>query len=401
MSLNTRLASPLAAVLAGLLGIGGAVATSVQADAAPNRLSTATLAGDLLEDLRGYLRDRGQPEHVSAAVLSVSLRGRPSTIDLAAGTTRFGGNRPVAADSIVQIGSNTKAFTSVLILRLEAEHRLSIDDTVGHWLPQYPQWASVTIKQLLNMTSGIATYDAQPAFLADYAADPHAYFPKERLISYVRQLPPTAGYSYSNTNYVLAEMIIEKATGDSYAHLLSERLIRPLRLHDTYYGPHRYPRYVASRQPAGYFAIPGVPGLTPGTDVSRNTLSWARSAGAILATTHAMTVWERLLYGDTLLPAKQRAELFSLVSTTTGKPIDRTTDADRVGFGLGVQQTTSPTLGTFWSYEGGTFGFRTFHLYLPSSGVIFAVSLNSQTTDDRIGTLAVSIVDTLQAHGLA
>ena len=94
------------------------------------------------------------------------------------------------SNSIWQIGSNTKAFTAVLLLQLEAEHRLSIDDTVGRWLPRYPEWGTVSIKRLLNMTSGIPSYEAQSAFFTDYAADPYQYFSKEALVSCAGN-PPT------------------------------------------------------------------------------------------------------------------------------------------------------------------------------------------------------------------
>jgi D-alanyl-D-alanine carboxypeptidase len=155
---------------------------------APASGPATTDAGDDLEsqlraDLEAYLHERGAAEHVSAAGLSVSLPDRRWTIDVSAGTTTFGGSLPVRPDSVWQIGSNTKALTSVL-LQLEAKHRLSIDDPLGRWLPQYAQWGDVTIRRLLNMTSGIATYDEQPAFLTDYAADPSAYFSPERLVAY-------------------------------------------------------------------------------------------------------------------------------------------------------------------------------------------------------------------------
>jgi D-alanyl-D-alanine carboxypeptidase len=362
----------------------------------------AALVRDLRGDLESYLQAHGAAEHVSAAGLSVSLAGRRATIDVAAGTTRFGGTRPVRTDSIWQIGSNTKAFTAVLILQLEAERRLSVDDTVGRWLPQYPQWRDVTIRRLLNMTSGIPTYDEQPAFLADYASNPHTYFTKERLVSYVAGAPPTSGYSYSNTNYLLAEMIVEKATRSDYRHQLYTRIIGPLGLRDLFYRTHVYPSAVTAREPAGYFFLHEVPQLSGflGRDVSRNTMSWARGAGGILGTTHELTRWERALYTGALLPAEQQRELLSLVSTRTGQPIDRTSAAEPSGFGLGVQQVTNPKLGTFWVYLGGTFGFRTMHLYFPGSGVIMAMGLNSQPSPDRIGSLAESVYDTLSAHGI-
>jgi D-alanyl-D-alanine carboxypeptidase len=309
----------------------------------------------------------------------------------------------VGPDTVWQIGSNTKAFTSVLLLQLEAEHRLSIDDPLGRWLPQYPQWRDVPIRRLLNMTSGIATYDDQPAWYADYAADPHTYFSPERLVGYVLGAPATSGYSYSNTNYVLAEMIIERVTGNSYLHELHERIIEPLCLSDLYYRKHEYPTSVTSREPAGYFFNDEFPlPQLLGHDVSRDTLSWARGAGGIISTTSDMTRWERALYGGGLLPPHQQAELESLISTTTGQPIARTSATDPQGFGLGVAQLTDEELGTFWFYEGETLGFRALHAYFPDSGLIIAFGLNSATesANDRIATLMKSVYDTLLADGL-
>jgi D-alanyl-D-alanine carboxypeptidase len=332
----------------------------------------------------------------------VSLPDRRSTIDVSAGTTTFGGSLPVRPDDVWQIGSNTKAFTSVLLLELEAEHRLSIDDPLGSWLPQYPQWRDVTIRRLLNMTSGIPTYDDQPAFLTDYAADPHAYFSPERLVAYAVGVPATSGYSYSNTNYVLAEMIIERATGNSYEDRLYRRIIDPLHLSDLYYRPDVYPASVTRREPAGYFFNDQVPGLSGliGHDVSRDTLSWARGAGSIIGTTSEMTRWERVLYSGSLLPARQQDELESLVSTRTGQPIESTSSTDPRGFGLGIAQLTAAGFGRIWFYEGETWGFRTLHGFFPDSGLIIAIGLNSAPTEDKIATLLMSVYDTLRADGM-
>jgi D-alanyl-D-alanine carboxypeptidase len=121
---------------------------------------------------------------------------------------------------------------------------------------------------------------------------------------------------------------------------------------------------VLRREPAGYFAndqMPGWGGML-GRDTSRDSLSWARGAGGIVAALGDMTRWERALYSAALLPAEQQAELTSLVSTQTGLPIEQTSLEDPTGFGLGVAQLTAPGLGTAWSYEGGTVGFRMLHI---------------------------------------
>ena len=159
------------AVLAALLLLAALVAPQlapVPAQASDHP-GDDVLRAEPTADLEAYLAARGEAEHISAVGLSVSLPDRRSSIDLSAGTMTFGGPEPVRPDSRWQVGSNTKAFTSVLLLQLEAEGRLSIDDPLGRWLPEYPQWQDVSIRRLLNMTSGIPSYDRQPAWQADYA----------------------------------------------------------------------------------------------------------------------------------------------------------------------------------------------------------------------------------------
>jgi D-alanyl-D-alanine carboxypeptidase len=408
--LFTRAALSRAVVVA-LLMLAGLVAPrvgSAPAHAAPSapRVCAAVdddlLQAELRADLEVYLQERGAAEHISAAAMSVSLADCASTLDVSAGTRTFGGSEPVAPSSVWQIGSNTKAFTSVLLLQLEAEDRVSIDDTLGRWLPEYPQWRDVPIRRLLNMTSGIATFDQQPAFQQDYAADPQTRFSAEQLVGYVTGAPSTVGYSYSNTNYILAEMIIERVAGRSYGDLLQERIFEPLCLHDTYYRAHLYPPAVTSREPAGYFfddQVPGWSGLV-GRDASRDTLSWGRAAGGIMSTTSDLTLWERALYAVRLLPPRQQAELTSLVSTATGQPIEQTSLVDPSGYGLGVAQQTGEPIGTFWLYEGSTVGFRVLHVYLPESGLVLALGLNSHPSDNQIDLLALSVYDTLVTQGV-
>ncbi len=119
--------------LAALTVTAGLVAPA--AAAGPVAAPAPTLAAELQADLEEYLRARGTAEHVSAAALSVSLPDQLETIDVTAGTAQFGGSVPVRPDALWQIGSNTKAFTSVLLLQLEAEGRLSIDDPLARWRP--------------------------------------------------------------------------------------------------------------------------------------------------------------------------------------------------------------------------------------------------------------------------
>jgi D-alanyl-D-alanine carboxypeptidase len=108
-----------------------------------------------------------------------------------------------------------------------------------------------------------------------------------------------------------------------------------------------------------------------------------------------------VLFTGRELPGKQQRELTSLVSTTTGKPITTTTLADPAGYGLGVSQVTSRKLGTVWYYEGETDGFRVVNMFVPRSGTVIALGVNSATLNDHTAALATSIYQTLHKAGLS
>jgi D-alanyl-D-alanine carboxypeptidase len=347
----------------------------------------------LRAELNNYLNTRRVPEHISAVSLRVTYPGTKPTIALAVGRTRYGGGPALSTGALWQIGSNTKAFTSVMLLQLEAEHKLSISDTLGKWLPQYRAWRRIQIKQLLNMTSGIQELEDQPAFLHAYAAAPNTVFSTSRLVSYVVGLPLQKGYNYSNTNYILAQMIIERVTHDTYADQLRKRIVTPLGLHNLFFSATRYPAAITARMPAGYFFYSSVPELAPlmGKDQRRASVSSTQGAGAIVASLADVTKWERALYTGRELPRKQQRELESLVSTRTGKPIRKTSAADPRGYGLGVAQGTTSSTGTFWFYEGETFGYRVVHLYSPRSGFVIAVAVNSSSAKDELSPLGLSL----------
>jgi len=369
------------------------------------------LRASLLRDLNDYLQARTRIEHISAISLSISLHGAPTNINITVGNSVLGGGVPITDTSLWQIGSNTKAFTAAIVLQLEAEKKLTIDQTIGRWLPQYPAWKNVTIRRLLNMTSGIPGYDNAPKMLADYAKNPKHDFSIPELIAYVYptnpQAPkPTTGYDYSNTNYLLAELIIERADNRNYQAELQRRFFRSgIGLANSYYQADLYPLDITAQMPAGYFFNhdaddkPLAPLL--GRDMRYESVSWMQGAGGIVSTPEDLTRWVRALYAGSVLAPKQRAELFGLVSLKTGKPIAKTSAQDPRGFGLGVAQMTTPETGTVWFYEGMTLGYRMVHVYFPKQDAVIAFGLNSQpdSKENQSGKLAIALYKTLHAAG--
>ena len=400
---NRRSAAAVSGVLLSAAALfSAAVLPAAAASASPGapRASSAALRAALRGDLSDYLRARRTAEHISAVSLRVTFPGTSPPISLAAGTSRYDGGPPVTAGALWEIGSNTKAFTAVILLQLEAEGRLSIDDPLGKWLPQYPAWSRITIRQLLDMTSRIPDYLHQPAFAAAFAADPSARFTAAQLVSYVAGLPlGPQGWNYTNTDYILAQMIIEKVTHDSYASQLTRRITMPLRLRTTCLAPYTCPPSDAARMPAGYFYIAGAPPSLLGEAMPPLALTWAQAAGGIVSSLADMTTWDRDLYQGQVLPARQQHQLETLVSQATGKPIGTTTLADPAAYGLGVEQSTTVQTGTVWYYEGQAFGARVMTLYFPRSGLIIALAVNSSTDNDDVSDLAESVYQALQQAG--
>ena len=262
------------------------------------------------------------------------------------------------------------------------------------------------------MTSGIPTYDSVQAMLVAYAANPTRNWSPPELIAYVYPgakdaPPPTTGWSYSNTNYLLAQLIIEKASGHSYAAELRRRFFAnsALRLDATYYYPHLYPSSIAKRMVSGYFASkdPDNAGLQPlyGKDVRDFTLSWAQGAGGIVSMPEDVTRWSRALYVGNLLKPQQRRELMRTVSQKTGAPIDDVSADDPRGFGLGVAHAFLPSMGKFWFYQGETLGYRMVYGWFPEADVVFAAGINSQpdAKEDQAGKLMELVYNSLHEAG--
>jgi D-alanyl-D-alanine carboxypeptidase len=366
----------------------------------PTLEHTTWLRGVLARDLDDYLKTRSGAEHLSSLSLAVSLNRNQPPLLITAGTTKYHGVDAIVPTSLYQIGSNTKAFTAIAILQLEAQGRLSIDAPIGNYLPQYPAYRALTLRRLLNMTSGLESYDNTPQWERSYTNRPYANVSADSLIRLVYpniKYRPGSRYFYSNTGYLLAQMVVDaRSPSHSYDSELT-RIFASVGLPNTFYTSNRYPYPVAERVVAGYYENDDAYfGRFLGLDMSGFSLSWAQGAGAIVSTPQDLTRWVRALYqGVRLLPQKQKYELKSLISLKTARPLRVPTIDDPAGFGLGVAERFDPKLGTFWFYQGETLGFRAVHLYFPASDLVVSLFANSRPVESnsKIASLFNTIYD--------
>ncbi|MGK5529641.1 serine hydrolase domain-containing protein [Streptomyces sp. URMC 129] len=282
-----------------------------------------------------------------------------------AGTAALDGDRPVPYDAYYRVGSDTKTFTAVVALQLVAEGTLRLDDTVERWLPGLVSGNGndgrrITLENLLRQTSGLVNYtDLLFGDLAELT--PEAYREgrftartDRELVALAMTGPPhwlpdaddPAGetrWEYSNTNYLLAGLIIEAATGHSWEREVHERIIEPLGLdHTLTPGTSVYvPRPTAT----AYTVFPGRDDLTDTT-----LMAGGGADGGIISTTRDMNTFLRALMDGTLLPPEELAAMKETV------PADAF-HGPGTGYGLGI--AWAPRCGDgegLWFHGGTSFG---------------------------------------------
>ncbi|WP_425329466.1 serine hydrolase domain-containing protein [Streptomyces inhibens] len=282
--------------------------------------------------------------------------GRAGTADLNTGAPR-------RAEDRYRVGSITKTFIATVALQLEAEGKLSLDDTVDHWLPGLVRGnghdgTHITLRQILNHTSGIYSYTEDEGFKRrEFSTDflRHRYdtwTPRqivELAMTHRPDFAPGDRWQYSDTNYILAGMVIQKATGHTYAHEIERRILRPLHMDSTTLpGTESHmprPSGRAYSKLTGNLGGPGEPGSVT-YDVTGLNPSLAGAAGEIVSTSRDLNRFYRALLSGKLLKPRQLKEM------TTTVPVGAGTN---VSYGLGLMKLKS-ACGDLWGHSGGIQG---------------------------------------------
>jgi D-alanyl-D-alanine carboxypeptidase len=277
----------------------------------------------------------------------------------ASGTGDLRTGRTRGTDDRYRVGSITKTFVATVLLQLEAEGRLSLDDTVDTWLPGVVRGHGhdgrrITLRQLLNHTSGVYNVTEDEGFARTYFLKDgflrHRFdttTPGQLVATAMAHEPdfaPGTSWHYSNTNYVLAGMVIEKATGHAYGTEIRRRVVEPLGLRATLV-PGTYPK-VPKPSSRAYGKLART-SAGPTYDVTELNPSLASSAGEMIADSRDLNRFYSALLRGKLLPKKQLAEMKTTV---------RVDDIPGAGYGLGLIDRELSCGVHVWGHGGGIHG---------------------------------------------
>jgi D-alanyl-D-alanine carboxypeptidase len=262
--------------------------------------------------------------------------------------------RPMRARDHFKIASLTKSYTATVVLQLVAEGKLHLTDSVERWLPGLvPNGGEITIRELLNHTSGIPDYESDPRFLKPYLSGNFAYYwPPRKLVALAVSHKPlfapgkTRNSTYANTNYVIAGQIVAAVTAHTIGAELNRRIFRPLHLRDT-----SYPTKPGLPSPYahGYMVV----GKPPAVDVSGLSPSLSPPSGAIVSTADDVADFYRAVFAGRLL----RSDLLKAMKTTI--PEGRKVDIPGQRYGLGLERFPT-SCGPAWGHNGVIPGYVTF-----------------------------------------
>ncbi|MFE6750949.1 serine hydrolase domain-containing protein [Kitasatospora purpeofusca] len=278
----------------------------------------------------------------------------------------------VPMDGRVRVGSNTKTFTAVVVLQLVAQGRLDLDVPVERYLPGVVRGDGIdgnriTLRHLLQQTSGLPNYTLH---LGD---DVRRYEPRELLDIALRYpadaAPEDHKWAYSNTNYVLAGLIVEAVTRHSLAGEIERRIVRPLGLRHTYF-PVPGDATIRGVHPHGYYreAADG-----PLVDITDMDPSWAWAAGQLVSTPSELGRFFTALLDGELLPPAQFVEMRA--TTPAGDPF-----AAGSGYGLGLVSTPLSCGGEYWGHGGSIPGYET-RVGVTADGRAATVTMTVQAPD--------------------
>ena len=368
----TRVVVP--ALLSGLLAVGPFPAVAQSRTPAPSGANGAALGRSAAVARIDSLATAFLREAPAAGLTLGVVRGPDTLVLRGYGWADTARHRAAGPATVYRVGSITKQFTAAAVLQLVEQGRLSLADTLGRFLPQYPRWAHVTVRELLSHTSGIPTYTASSAWNARMT---EAIAP-DTVLGFVAGQPfdfaPGTRFAYDNTGYFLLVRVLERVTGRPYAALLRERFFAPLGMAHSTYCPDAT---TDTSYAAGYDrARSGPPSYRPTTPMSMTS---PYAAGALCLTVPDYLRWQAALTAGRVVTAATYARMSRSDTLADGKP---------TGYGWGLAPGQAGTH-RFVEHGGDINGFSAQQLWFPDDTLRVVVFTNTLGSDP--GRLAANV----------
>lgn len=276
---------------------------------------------------------------------------------------------PASPETVYRLGSITKQFTASMIMQLVGEGKLKLDDPFSKTLTDLPKaWDKVTVRQLLNHTSGIKSYTEIKDLFSGEAMRPTT---PAGIVKTVEKDPldfePGSQWHYNNTGYELLGMLIEKLDGRPYSASLKARITDPLGMNNTFFVSERA---LVKHRAQGYSV-----GKSGFEHAAYLNMDWPYAAGSIESTVLDLAKWDAALYGDKILPQSTLAQMWTATTLTDGKKAP-------YGFGWQIGSMNGIPL---VEHGGGIHGFTTHIRRAPSKGITVIVLSNSDGGGDPAG----------------
>ncbi|MEL7243794.1 MAG: serine hydrolase, partial [Cyanobacteria bacterium J06573_2] len=298
------------------------------------------------------------------------------------GVANVENDTPLQPDDRFPIGSITKTFVATTVLQLVEEGQLSLSDTLTTWLPEsvtadIPNAEDITLEQLLQHTSGVADYI--DVLFNQAATNPGIFLTDlqpEELVDFIDGVEPLfspgESWQYSNTNFILAGLVVEAATGNNIADEIRTRIIEPLNLENTFFAEEEE---IPGGYVSGYWDF-----NQDGTldNITSANLSWAWATGAMVSNTVDLDTFARSLFKGELLEPETLEQMLDTIPA-----IDNNNYSS---YGLGVGTIESPN--RFWYiHRGLVLGYRSNMWYSPQDDFTYIELINGFSDDNLVRDL--------------
>lgn len=341
----------------------------------------------LNNEIKNILDENRFKYNIPAISLSIKLPNSNKINDYVTGYYSLSKKEKITPKTLFQIGSITKTFVATIIFKLIEENKISDKDSLTKWLPEYPRWKNITIYDLLHHTSGIYNYTSGKSFDDLLKINPQRNWSLIELANMAYKHPdyakPSKKYNYTNTDYVLLGIIIEKATHRPIQQVFDDYL-KQYDLVNTFYSPFQYPNSVKNRIAHGYnrdgtFKF--------NTDVTFVSMSFGQSAGAMIATTHDLINWLNKLFTGKIITYESLKAMTKVISEKNIKAINikeisnpnklvKSKPFAELGVGAGIGLIYLKNNGIIWVHAGGTPGYESLYAYDPCKGIYLTLAYN-------------------------